>query len=176
MRVERGAGDVFAVHFKPTGMGCMWLFLVVWLTGWTATCAFLAYNLVNQLFIGDWESIGLGALFLIAFGFFEVVALYYFAKIFLCRKELLFNDQHLVIETRILKWRGTQVIARTAINSVAQVKDGGEDEDSFPSFGLNLNTDRKIEVITRQEHVKSRWLGGLIAEWSGAPFNQAPED
>ena len=72
---------------------------------------------------------------------------------------------------RSLLWRCRhRVFPRQQVTAVKQVKDGGEGDDSFPSWGLVVMGADGVFVLSRQPRDKSDWLGPVIAKWAGAPY------
>jgi hypothetical protein len=65
---------------------------------------------------------------------------------------------------------------RSSIRRIVQVKDGGEDDDSFPSWGLKVEGEKEVTLIYRQPYDKSHWLGGVLAKWAQVDFVEAPRD
>ena len=57
--------------------------------------------------------------------------------------------------------------------SIVQVKDGGEGDDSFPSWGLKVEGDRETTPIFRQSYDKSHWLGRALAKSAQVDFFEA---
>ena len=66
------------------------------------------------------------------------------------------------------------------------MRDGGQGDDSFPSWGLeveadtntnpNIDTDRKTTLLYRQPYEKSRWLGQVVARWAEVEFVEAAKE
>jgi hypothetical protein len=97
----------------------------------------------------------------------------YAAQFFLGVTIFTFKPEELVAEKYFLWRRRQRVFLRQSIKAVKQVKDGGEGEDSFPSWGLSIIGDKAVGIISRQPMEKSDWLGPIVAEWAGVPFEPA---
>lgn len=67
---------------------------------------------------------------------------------------------------------------RNEVKHIVQLKDGGEGDDSFHSWGLELVlkekvawfTHKKITLLSRQDREKSDWLGPQLASQLGVKF------
>ena len=57
---------------------------------------------------------------------------------------------------------------------IQQIQDGGDLEDSFPSWGLTVHTSKRFQLIVRQPYASSLWLGRVLGEWSGVEFRSMP--
>ncbi|MEA5508355.1 hypothetical protein VB715_01115 [Crocosphaera sp. UHCC 0190] len=153
----------FVIKYKRTGMGCMNAFLIVCLVLWLPFCLLILPFLLN---LRAWLFIVI-PLFMwgFAIGFIYLIIYSLF-----CQKTFYFDDNNLTIETKILVLRWEQKVQKNFIKSVIQIQDGGEDEDSFPSWGLNVEANKQVSVIYRQPYEKSHWLGQIIAEWAKVDF------
>ena len=161
-------------------MGCLNVFLVVWLIGWSI---FLVVFLVKYLTGGGavegdrWASFWHLLFMCIA----EVVVACVVAYSLFARQSFRIETAHLTMETDVLGFKRSATIARDSIKRIVQEKDGGEGEDSFPSWGLKLEGEKGVEkilgktLIHRQPYEKSRWLGGVLAKWAGVDFIEAPK-
>jgi hypothetical protein len=59
---------------------------------------------------------------------------------------------------------------RVEVTAVRQVKDGGDGEDSFPSWALAVVGRTEMRVLSKQPIEKSAWLGLIVARWAGVTF------
>jgi hypothetical protein len=166
--LERQGKDVFIIRHKRTGMGCMNIFLIVWLVYWTGYCV----DLLRQYLSGNRIDLWL----VIAFWGGEVVAAVVLVYQLFCKTSFRLDCKNLIMETDVLGLKRRRLIPRTSIRRLVQEKDGGEGEDSFPSWGLRLEGETTATLIFRQPHKKSRWLGQILAEWAGVEFSEVPED
>jgi len=169
-KVDQGHDEIFSIEYERTGMWAMNSLLVGSLIVFFIACIF-----VTKAFIAEYQSSGFqpiallltAAVFAAEFIILAFTVYYLFAK-----KSFRFNEQSLVIETRIFTYMWTHKIQREKSTKIIQIKDGGgEDEDSFHSWGLNVLEDRTYGLITRQLDEKSYWLGRVISEWCGVQFD-----
>ena len=139
------------IHYRTTGMGCAGLFFAVWLIGWTAVCLlFTAVALFHPDGINWWL-----LLFMVPFWIAEFATLAYVAWFFWSATRFRFEPDELVVE-RSLPWRRRhRVFPRQQVTVVKQVKDGGEGDDSFPSWGLVVMGADGVFVLSRQPRDKS---------------------
>jgi hypothetical protein len=163
--------SVFILH-RRTGMKAMNGFLIVWLACWTACCVFLIGSYLKGL-SGSAERIPLWfvALFLIM----ELSAAWFLTYSLCARKVYVLGPHELIVETSLFKFKWMNIIPRERIKQFRQVKDGGEDDDSVPSWGLEVESDKRITLLHRQAYAKSHWLGTVLAEWAGVLFIEVPK-
>ncbi|MEO0795136.1 MAG: hypothetical protein AAFX93_08245 [Verrucomicrobiota bacterium] len=174
MKPQFASNDTFAIEYRRSGMGCMNVFLMVWLAIWTAGCV-----LMIRTRIPEWRQEGTDVVpipVILLFWAFEFVVAGILLYLLFCRKSFLFDEQHMVLETRVLFYKKARIYPRNQIQQLVQFKDGGGGDDSFPSWGLKLvHEGKKHGLIHRQPHEKSQWLGSVIAAWAGVSFVGVPE-
>jgi hypothetical protein len=76
---------------------------------------------------------------------------------------------------QVFEWHGG--LASISIE-LRQIKDGREGEDSFPSWGLKVTGEvdqgtKGFNLISRQPHGRSVWLGRVLADQLKVPFMQS---
>jgi hypothetical protein len=159
-------GDVLHIEHKHTGMSCMVVFLVVWLSMWTTGCVMIVKEIRDHP-----GFVLLAILFLIAEIFAAVILLW----IFFGRTHYFLTPSGLLVTRRLFTWSKTRMFPMLDINGFKQVKDGGEGEDSFPSWGLVVvvSNNKSVKILSRQELQKSLWLGELLGKWSGKEFHKS---
>ena len=162
-------------HFR-TGMGCLNLFLVVWIVGW----------IIGILTI----VIPFEGITVKTSGYFVCLALAVLALIssLFTKKSFCLTESSLCIETRLwfLRWHLT--LTRETITHLIQVQDGGKGRDSFPSWGLKVKSAsdgrgllerimsfaylgrnvRYRSLLYRLPYEHSYWLGIVVARWAEA--------
>ena len=162
------AGDL-QIRYRTTGMGCVAVFFAVWLSFWTVGC--LAFTCVG---IFKLDGIGwLILLFMVPIWMIDVATFAFVAWYFRSITIVQFGPEELVIERSLLWIRRRRNFPRAELKEIKQVKDGGEGEDSFPSWGLALIAGTEVHVLWRQPIDKSDWLGPIIADWAGVEFEPA---
>jgi hypothetical protein len=109
-------------------------------------------------------------MFLAPFWAIEFAAIGYVAWFFRSVTVFTFMPEALIAERWLLWFRRRRVFPRREIVAVKQVKDGGEGDDSFPSWGLAVIADKEVRILSRQPIDKSAWLGPVIATWAGVAF------
>ena len=166
-------GDT-VIHYRRTGMIAMNIFLTVWLTGWTFGCIFLLKQYLNGSLANDGKPMPLW--FVSVFWIAEIGVAGMWLNMLFGKKSFHLSQSSLVRNTEIFGFRRSRTIARNSIKSFRQIKDGGEDEDSFPSWGLKIIADKKISLIGRQQYDKSHWLGKFLADWADVDFIEAPPE
>lgn len=154
------------ILYRTRGMGCSAAFFAAWLTIGGLACVLGLYealvapagmNLLLALFITPFWAVG----FFVA----GYVAWYFFSA-----TRFTFGPDLLVVERFLWRWNRQRQFARADVRAVRQVKDGGEGEDSFPSWALAVVGHREVRVLSRQPIDKSAWLGPIIAQWAGVAF------
>ena len=164
------AGDL-QIRYRTTGMGCVVVFLTVWLSGWTVGCLLFTCVGIFKLDGNGW----LILLFLVPFWMIDVAIFSFVAWYVRSITIFQFGPEELVIERSLMWMRRRRNFPRTELKEVKQVKDGGEGEDSFPSWGLALIAGTEVHVLSRQPIDKSDWLGPIIAKWADLTFEPAKE-
>ena len=186
-------GDECVIEHKRTGMGCLNLFLGIWLGGWTVGCIFLVHSYLNGGKMEDGSPIPLWFVSAFVIPWFVVALLLSYAM--LARKTFRFTNVAMHIETRLFFLRWSVTLPRDTISEIKQMKDGGEGDDSFPSWGLEIRSSSLVDspwqwfvllnnfgrnhrmrkILTRLPYDHSKWLGTKLSEWSGVPAKFCPE-
>jgi hypothetical protein len=163
--------DALIIHHKRTGMGCMNIFEIVWLTGWGVWCVFLLQRYLNGGTLDDGKPIAPWIVLFCWVG--ELIVAYHFIYWLFCKRSFLIEAACLTMETDVLGFKQRANISKGSIKRIVQVKDGGEGDDSFPSWGLKIEGDRETTLIYRQSYEKSHWLGRALAKWAQVDFVEA---
>jgi len=150
-------------HKRP--IGCMSAFLCVWLAFWTLGCVFLALGKFGTPDKNP-EVVIIGIPFFIA----EIIVACLLSYMLFSKKRFVFEGGELMVETKVFSLSWKKTYPRELIERVVQVKDGGEGEDSFPSWGLKvfLRDGSSKTILYRLPYEHSLWLGRAISAWSGA--------
>ena len=144
-------------------------FLIFWLTCWSFVCVFFIYSVLSR----D-TSLTLINLFSLVFVWVgEITCACLLIYLLFCKKCFYLNPSNLTIETNILGFKQYRKIEKYSIERFVQVKDGGKKKDSFPSWGLKIEADKKTTLIFRQPYEKSHWLGQFLAQWAKVEFVEA---
>lgn len=185
--------DECIIAHSRTGMGCLNLFLSVWLTVWTFGCSFLIHAYLTGGKTERGEPIPLW-LVMAAVGPWFIVAFLLLYSNF-ARKRFRLTPEMLHIETRLLLLRWSVSIPRDTITEIEQVKDGGESDDSFPSWGLKIRSSALVDtivhrlvlfnnfgrknrmrtILARLPYSHSEWLAEELAAWSGVAASLCPK-
>jgi len=171
--IHLGADELLIRH-KRSGMGCMNAFLVCWLAGWTVVCVWLAHSYLHGGKMEDGSPMPLW--FVLIFWGVELVVAGLLAYVLYGRKAFHIDWTALTMETDVLGLRWRKKVPKAQIERFVQVKDGGEDDDSFPSWGLKVEYGKKLTLLFRQPYEKSHWLGTLLAQWAGVAFVEAARE
>ena len=185
--------DECIIDHCRTGMGCLNLFLGVWLAGWTFGCVFLvhAYFTGGKMEGGD----PIPLWFVMAFvgPWFFVAFMLLYSKF--ARKRFRLTSDMLHIETRVLFLQWGVSIPRETISEIKQIKDGGEGDDSFPSWGLRIRSSAVVNglvhrlvllsnfgrayrmrtILARLPYDHSEWLATVLSDWSGVAATLCPK-
>jgi hypothetical protein len=164
----------FIIRYTPTGTDFLKAFTSVFLAGWTVGCAFVlqAYLGGSMMEDGRPMPIWFASLFWAA----EGVIAYVLICLLFNKESFRIDQENLVIETYVLGRRRYRSIPRQSIKKLVQVKDGGGDEESRPSWGLTIEWDESASLISSQPHEKSLWLGRTLSGWAGVEFTEVPEE
>ncbi len=154
------AGNIL-ISFNQTGMRLMNGFLSFWLATWTL-CGVLGMSGMIKGFEGS-NRIPVAVFWVIG----EAIASFMLLWILFGKSEIELSDATLTFRKEIFAYRKRVVIDKARIRRIYQIKDGGEDDDSFPSWGLKIDEAETHYIMKRQKYVKSDWLGKTLAKWAG---------
>ena len=172
--VRPAGGDSLIIHHKRTGMRRMKRFIIFWFAIWTGVCLLLLRAYLTGAETPDGRTVPLW--FALPFWVLEVVVACVLAYLLFCRKSFRLGAHDLTVATNILGLTRTEAMPKESIERLLQVRDGGEGEDSFPSWGLEVEGDRTITLLRRQPYEASHWLGKVLAEWADAEFIEASRE
>lgn len=172
-RISAGDDGALIVRYRTTGMGCAAVFFAVWLTLWTigtvtmTTAAFFDPGGLR------WSMV----LVMIPFWCAEIGVLLYVVWLFGSNSVFTLTASELTAERAFWRIRRRHVFPRGSIVEIRQIKDGGEGEDSFPSWTLAVVGEKEVRILSRQPLDKSAWLGPVLAEWAGVKYrpDQTPQ-
>ncbi len=165
------------IAYRSAGMGCQLWFLgigVVALAGGLTFFAITQPGDLRDLILGAWWAplafaAGISAIVYYAW----VVVFHVFGETVIS-----VTSDRVAVSRRLFGLALTRSIPRSDVSHLEQIKDGGEGEDSFPSWGLRLMGRRKCWLISRQPIEKSDWLGNRLAQMLHVEFRpsaQRPE-
>lgn len=173
------SGDDLIIRYKHTGMGCMNIFLFVWLFGCFQGCVSLIRFLFGGVEVtsdnGEPMPILMLSVILVVFLMVGTLVGCWLVYIVFCRKTFRLGQSKLTIETKVLSLKWFRVFEKDSIERFVQVKDGGEGKDSFGSWGLKMEGEQEDILIFRQPYEKSHWLGQILAQWADVEFVEAPK-
>lgn len=169
-----GAGFV-EIEYRRTGMKALNGFLILWLSFWTLGCVFLLRSYLNGGVMDDGDPIPIW--FVAIFWGAELLVASFLLYSLFCRKVFKIDYESLSMDVNVLGMHWRKSIRLNEVIELQQVKDGGEGKDSFPSWGLRVvgevDQDTKtINLISRQPHSRSAWLGNVLAEKIKVPFSE----
>jgi len=165
--LKRSGENSFVIRHKRTGMGSMNAFLITWFVGWAAGCIFLSNQYLNGESISLW--------LILAFWIVAIITAGFLLLLFFSEKVFFIDAENLRIEKEMFGFKQSKTIPKGSINRLIQVKDGGGEEDSFPSWGLQLEAGKNVTLIFRQPYDKSIWLGEVLAAWALVEFKKIAE-
>ncbi|MEX2288696.1 MAG: hypothetical protein WD648_16495 [Planctomycetaceae bacterium] len=154
--------DELRIAYRPAGMGCLLWFLVICLA-WVGDG--MTYSAISdpagfrELMFAHWLSVLAFAGCLSAMVYFTWFVMFHLFG----ETVISVTSDQVSVSRRLFGLGRTKSIPRSDVSHVEQIKDGGEGEDSFPSWGLRLVGRRKCWLISRQSIEKSDWLGGRLA-------------
>ncbi len=153
------------ISYKTEGMIGTAIFFTVWLSIWTSGCFFMARSLWITPVTESWPLV----LFSLPFFGAEIAVIVYLLWYFFGKTFYIFGEYDLTISKELFFWKKKSHFDKSDIKIVRQIKDGGE-SDSFNSWGLALEGNRNVIILSKQKFEKSFWLGKIISDWSGSNF------
>lgn len=182
-KLHAPAPGTVLIEFVNERRSCLVIFLGIWMAGWTVGCVFLLSQLLAGQPLapnepGDFMSTLSGSwLFAAPFLLAEVGVGLLFLWLLRGRTELLLHEDCLMLRRSLFSYQHETRVSRSAVTRVMQVKDGGEGDDSFPTWGLKMEHARgeTIRLLWRQPIERSDWLGPLVAEWARKPFEPSAQ-
>jgi hypothetical protein len=178
--LEQGDGTLI-MEYRASGIGCIGIFLCVWLTLWTVGWTW-AYLLPTERWSEGSPPPLLFFLIAVAGAIFWGREL---AKILWGRTRVCLGKEELVVEERLVFEKKRRTCERHRIMAVRQTKDGGDtqdngygyittgNDDSFPTWGLFIESDTDLVVLSRQPIECSAWLGHVISDWCCKPYHES---
>lgn len=155
--------DAIIIHHKRTGMGCMNIFLILFLVIWTWGCLTVVSNAPGLFRAFFWGC--------------DLLVACTLTYMLFWRTTFRVDGQELTVLQGIWGVRMRKVFPKESILRLIQVKDGGQDfEDSFPSWGLRLQGERNATLLFRQPYDYSHWLGSILSERMGVEFLMLPQE
>ena len=152
-----------SVTYKSTGMGGLLTFLtflIIFITSGFVMVEVVEPGAILDLVFSEWWtpfSFAAGVCAFVYYSWFVMINVFG-TTIFLTSK------RGISVKRCLFGLSYTRYFTREELSYLEQVKDGGEGDDSFPSWGLRLVGRRKYWLLTRQSIDKSDWLGSLIAQ------------
>jgi len=164
-----GDPDKLRISYRSRGTGCMIVFLVVCVSSVTAGLSFFALRDWQQfqafIFAEWWTPLAFAAGLSAAVYFTFFILWLLFGS-----TEFIVSRENLIVRKKLLGFRRELQIPSELIKYFEQVKDGGEGEDTFPSWGLNVCARSQIPLLARQPIEKSDWLGRILSQFYSVEF------
>lgn len=165
-------GSFIHLSYRSHGVGCMVAFtfvLPLMVGGGFAAFAIAAPDdFLAFAFSTWWAPVCLVAGISAFFYFLGFSLFHWFGE-----TRIIANREALTVRRGLWCFASTTDIQREALQKFEQVKDGGEGEDTFPTWGLFAVAKKKVPVLSRQPLEKSDWLGGVLAEHFGVEYVEA---
>ncbi len=162
----RGPAIFFVIWVVFTSLACVGSVYDLY-SGYDSLASFASY-LAKVPWLG-WLAVAVAAMFMIVLPA-VVLAWFLFGQ---SRHGL--SDEGLWVQKRLFFWQSNRFIPLQAMRSVRQVKDGGQEEDSFPTWGLRIQAEGDTNLLWRQPIEKSDWLGEVLSECYDIPFVPSDE-
>ncbi|NJN85242.1 MAG: hypothetical protein HC881_01545 [Leptolyngbyaceae cyanobacterium SL_7_1] len=172
------------IRYRSKGTGLIVAFMVPFVLMFIGFLLSGFFTLQEALQVGLWQSIrlltedGSWSLFLnlLSIGWF-FFCLWIFSIPTLLMLWFIFgitefraSQDSLVVVHRFLGFSSKKQILSHTIQSFVQIKDGGENMDSFPSWRLFVIANPKVWLLARQPIEKSDWLGRVLADFYRVQF------
>ena len=148
-------------------------FLAFCLAGMTFACIFAFISYFQHGKLDDGTEMPFWFPLAFVFGWIFLATLT--ARLTFCVKTFAFHADHLSVETKVLFANWRQVIQNAAIQSIDVVKDGGENDDSFHTWGVTVESakdgfyffksTKQYALLWRAGLEQSEWLHDRVLEW-----------
>lgn len=176
--IKFASGGFVEIEYRRTGMKALNGFLILWLSFWTIGCVFLLHAYLNGGVMDDGKPIPFW--FVGIFWAADLLVASFLVYSLFCRKVFKMDYEVLSMDVKVLGLHWRKSMRLNEVIEFQQVKDGGKGKDSFPSWGLRaigeVDQDTKtINLISRQAHSRSIWLGTVLADQLKVPFQQYGE-
>ena len=158
--------DTIIIRHNRIGMRAMNVFLILFFAVWT----FASIKVIGVYWD---EKIHGGQV--VFFWAAEILIAIFLAYLLFCNKIFQLSPNRLIVRTKVLWYENIKTIHKLSISAFAQIKDGGDSDDSFPSWGLEVEGDSKLVLLYRQGYEQSYWLGNVFAEWFNVEFYKYTE-
>ena len=179
-------GNECVIEHERTGMGCLNVYLGVWLTGYTCVCVALIHRYFNGGKMEGGDPIPLWFVMVFMIPWFIVAFLLLYSNF--ARNTFRLSPDCLDIETTLLTLRWRITLPRDTISEINQIKDGGDEgEDIFPSWGVRVKSaaisdsllqrltliyhfgrnNRYRTILARLPYDHSEWLADVLRNWAG---------
>jgi len=133
----------------------------------------LFFGIPENLFGGEAEHIRSKVWFPVAITLFYLSVLYGFFSVswkLFGVIEYNLSPEIFTLRRKLFFFSLSRSIVAGSIQRIDQVKDGGGEEDSFPSWGLNLYAQAKMKLLAREPIDKSDWLGAELANYYNVEY------
>lgn len=150
------------IKYRTKGMAGAKLFFFLWLSFWTFACVFATKQALTA---PDGVNVGL-LLFLMPFWAAEFLVLGYVVWYFGSVMSFELRPDRLIVARNCLMYRKQRELEKKQIKRIRQVKDGGGHRDSFDSWGIIVEADKKYKILYRQQADKSEWVGRVVERWA----------
>ena len=185
------SGSICTIQHTRTGMKTLNVFLSLFLVIWTVACVMTLREYLGEGKVKDESEMPLWVLLFFVASWF--MAAFFLLYSLFARKTFILKDETLEVETDLLGLRRRLTLSRDTIARIRQLKDGGEEGDSFPSWGLEIESSQpntsflrqlaslnnsgrfnRYRVLAKLPHEQSAWLGNTLARWSNAELTLCP--
>lgn len=174
-RAERNARGERVLHHRTQGMIGLKFFAIVWCTFWLGGSSFPFWIQAGKSeSVADFLQYAIKNWPLLIFVAIGLAVTVFFAWLLLKRTMITFGNTALSVDRSLLGIRTRQQLPKSTIREALLKKDGGEDEDSFPSWAVTLRVkdegdqkDKSITLLSRQENEIAAWLTDEINGWLG---------
>jgi len=165
--VESESGNP-SICYRTRGSWGIGIFFIVWLMIWTPGCVLLTYRAITA---PPLENVFF-YLFMIPFWIGEYLAIKFVMWHFFSATIFEVEGGRFKVTRRLFRFRKERTFPVDEIEAIQQIKDGGEGEDSFPTWGLAVEGAKSVTILSRQAFEKSEWLGPILADWIGVEYRR----
>ena len=154
--------------------GCLSFFCAVFLVCFTAAPIIVVSSYLQDSKMDDGSPIQLWFPIVACVGW--LLAATFCLPLIFTKKRFVFSKEKLTVESKVLFVRWKREIEKATIQNIELVKDGGEGDDSFPTWGVRVEfaksgfyflfATKTHNLLPRTEEKQAEWFCQKVSNWA----------